>query len=906
MWLTALELENFKSYEKARISFQRGTQAIIGENGAGKSSLLEAIGFALFGAQPSGLSLARILREGANRGRVVVQFESSVDKRLYEVERCFSSKGTTRFRVYDVEMGRMTLADGRQDVLDWLAQHLGIESDRLTEVFHHAIGVPQGMMTAPFLDSEKDRRSRFDGLLRVDEFEDAWKNLGETVRYLKDQVVELEWQVARLQGRLEALPALEAQYESYDAQARELAQQCTAQEASLASACESLGEMDAAQERLRAAEQQFERLSAELAYQQERLKEAQRSLLEAERARERMRQAELGYRAYSEISEQLEGLEARRAERDRCQRALAEARQRLAVTETRLEQAHRALREIDDASREIEQIEPQVERHRRLVAEREQLLQRVSLLATLRQQADALAEEMVARQHRLEEQRRALEEGRALEADLTRLQDEWLGCEEQLQEKQQALGQCRAEHQRLQEQVSALEQATGARCPVCEAELTEAHRQELLARNARLLGKLSRQERRIAQELGELRAQREALQQQRAHLEARLRDLPREQDVAHAAQALDEARQQLDAMRQKIATLERDAKHEAALREELDALDAVLQRYHQLLALAAQRAEREEEVQRLERELAHLQQKRDELEEELGHFGDLDGQIDALRAEQARHRPDYENYIAHARLAQELSRRQEHLETVASHLEALTKEAEERRDNLETLRAAYDAEEHAALRQRVRSLELELATLDTRRRDVQTRLSELKTEIAALRDAEKTLQARQGELGRLQATVDLVQWLRDLLREAGQHVVRELVRRISESAAMTYAELMGTATGRLQWDESYALTLEVRGETRDFAQLSGGEQMCAALALRLALLRHISAVDIAFFDEPTAHLDPERRRGLAEKIMQVRGLSQLFVISHDDTFEQAAQSYLNVYKENGVSRVEVP
>lgn len=45
-------------------------------------------------------------------------------------------------------------------------------------------------------------------------------------------------------------------------------------------------------------------------------------------------------------------------------------------------------------------------------------------------------------------------------------------------------------------------------------------------------------------------------------------------------------------------------------------------------------------------------------------------------------------------------------------------------------------------------------------------------------------------------------------------------------------------------------------------------------------------VDIAFFDEPTADLDDHRRDNLAEQILNVKGFSQLFVISHDDSFEQ--------------------
>ena len=108
---------------------------------------------------------------------------------------------------------------------------------------------------------------------------------------------------------------------------------------------------------------------------------------------------------------------------------------------------------------------------------------------------------------------------------------------------------------------------------------------------------------------------------------------------------------------------------------------------------------------------------------------------------------------------------------------------------------------------------------------------------------------------------------------------------------------------RLIWNKDYGITLEVSGHERSFQQLSGGEQMSAALSVRLALLREMSSIDIAFFDEPTANLDEARREALARQIFQVRGFSQLFVISHDDTFEQATQNLVRVERINGVSVV---
>jgi exonuclease SbcC len=110
----------------------------------------------------------------------------------------------------------------------------------------------------------------------------------------------------------------------------------------------------------------------------------------------------------------------------------------------------------------------------------------------------------------------------------------------------------------------------------------------------------------------------------------------------------------------------------------------------------------------------------------------------------------------------------------------------------------------------------------------------------------------------------------------------------------------------LSWDETYAITVKKDGYERDFQQLSGGEAMAAALAVRLALLQGMSGIKVAFFDEPTANLDAERRANLAEQIARIKGFSQLVVISHDDTFEQDTHHVIHIGKdEQGYSRVIV-
>jgi len=149
----------------------------------------------------------------------------------------------------------------------------------------------------------------------------------------------------------------------------------------------------------------------------------------------------------------------------------------------------------------------------------------------------------------------------------------------------------------------------------------------------------------------------------------------------------------------------------------------------------------------------------------------------------------------------------------------------------------------------------------------------------------------------------MLETVRAMLRQAGPYITSVLIRQISDNARQIFGDIMQDHTRHLAWNEDYGITLEVDGHIRQFEQLSGGEQMIAALAVRLALLRELSNIDVAFFDEPTANLDEARRESLARRILEVKGFRQLFVISHDDTFEQATQNLIRVERVDGISRV---
>ena len=182
---------------------------------------------------------------------------------------------------------------------------------------------------------------------------------------------------------------------------------------------------------------------------------------------------------------------------------------------------------------------------------------------------------------------------------------------------------------------------------------------------------------------------------------------------------------------------------------------------------------------------------------------------------------------------------------------------------------------------------------------------QLSADLANLQLVRSEIKEIQTEISRVKQLEDHTGFIRSILREAGPHVTAAMLAGISETADEIYGDIIGSRAGRLQWAADYDIVLNQKNTERHFAQFSGGEQMSAALAVRLALLRDLLNLDIAFFDEPTQHLDATRRENLAQQILAVRGFSQLVIISHDDTFERHIDNVLRVTNVNGTSRVEV-
>lgn len=112
MRLRSLALVDFRCYRAAQVVLGDGATVVVGANGQGKTSLLEAAGWVATGASFRGVPDAALVRSGAERAVIRAEIERGGGSRLVEVE--LAAAGRSRVLVDHRPLAR------RRDLTDGL------------------------------------------------------------------------------------------------------------------------------------------------------------------------------------------------------------------------------------------------------------------------------------------------------------------------------------------------------------------------------------------------------------------------------------------------------------------------------------------------------------------------------------------------------------------------------------------------------------------------------------------------------------------------------------------------------------------------------------------------------------------------------------------------------------------
>ena len=126
MILKSLRLKNFRKFQDSYIEFPDGVTGIVGLNGAGKSTIFEAVAWTLYGPVAARTSADQIKREGAEHldpCRIELEFIFGDDN--YRIVREMAGKNLTASATATVN--GVLAANGAEVVSRFIQKKLGID-----------------------------------------------------------------------------------------------------------------------------------------------------------------------------------------------------------------------------------------------------------------------------------------------------------------------------------------------------------------------------------------------------------------------------------------------------------------------------------------------------------------------------------------------------------------------------------------------------------------------------------------------------------------------------------------------------------------------------------------------------------------------------------------------------------
>ncbi len=956
-------LDGIKSYDDGpKIAFHPGINFISGRNGSGKSTLLEAIGFALFDFHNYSRA-GMMLRNGDKTGKIEITFTLD-GTTAYTATRMVKSKQNGAWTIREVG-DDLELASGEEPCKTWLRKNFKLAPDaKLDELYSQVIGVPQGEITTYFKETSGARCKHFDPLMGTESYRTAGQNSSGMeglfhidIEALNNTLARLEERTITYDGDRERFSTLSTELVSKDKEKIELQKGKDEIEKEVFRIKTQKDELDNIEKTLHI--RTSEKTSAS-----DRLTHVEDELNEAEVAKSEMTASADGHSAYKEASEAVKLLEPQLKDRDAMVKERNQLGEKIAKAEGTIATEMEGLFSVNEALKaQIEQrnatLANLTDQIKELTSEDQQLAifeERQEKMAEITKSISDIAHDSASDAQSLKDWGIELErldiKKTNLEKELALVPDH-KSITEMIDAVEQSILDNRSTIANLETKIEDLLglQGEDGLCPItnqpCQEidptsirdkiEMAKEQWKEACSTEASLKEEKRRlsKERKISdnaevktdrlkeldEEIAEAKASIEEFGQRnyREELKIHLEDWSKTARLLKIGTAPpkfegDDINEFLNGALPELEDIADDDRKKLliqrnGLNEKKGTLRAVkLENENELVRLG-------KDLKKNEKDQLRNQEKKEKMVEAIERIASLNAELESLEIKSAT--------LAEARTIQalnfELHQKYEINKKMAARAEGLAKEKEElllrisqigieieemntRKNAMNEILSPGALDE---AQQRLTDLAEVIAANTIELKGMRKEEKELKQKLLAMQEALKEKEEKEAMASRLRSMAQTSKAVRDVLGKAGPLVAQRYREVVSELANAIFRTI-NEERADLEWRENYLVSLrDAKGE-REFNQLSGGEQMTAALSVQLALAKEFSDLGVAMFDEPTTNMDKERRNELAKiigRIKETYGFEQLFVISHDESFETMTEQVIRLEKVGGATKL---
>lgn len=178
------------------------------------------------------------------------------------------------------------------------------------------------------------------------------------------------------------------------------------------------------------------------------------------------------------------------------------------------------------------------------------------------------------------------------------------------------------------------------------------------------------------------------------------------------------------------------------------------------------------------------------------------------------------------------------------------------------------------------------------------RLNFLNQDLEKLKSEKEKVKKLRYESDKIKEKLEKTKKIRNNLKSMGTQMSKYMLESISVKASVNFNKITAR-TEQILWtnedSNKYAVFLVGENKNIAFEHLSGGEQVSVAIALRQAMTEKFSDSKFMILDEPTNNLDTERKKLLAEYMGELlNNLEQSIIVTHDDTFREMAERIIEL------------
>src|SRR3989344_2822703 len=227
MLFKRIKIQNIRSYDNAEVVMTNGSVLLSGDIGSGKTSILLAIEFALFGLQP-GQKGTSLLKNGKDEGRVELEFDG---KNIIIVRTLKRKKTVGQEETYitiDGKTEEKAITDMKNQVLQLLNYPLEF-AKKTNLLYRFTVYTPQEEMKQIILENPETRLNTLRHVFGIDKYKRIKENsllltakLRELSRLKQGQISDLDLFKTRLNDKKESLMLIQEQIPEIEIRLKEI------------------------------------------------------------------------------------------------------------------------------------------------------------------------------------------------------------------------------------------------------------------------------------------------------------------------------------------------------------------------------------------------------------------------------------------------------------------------------------------------------------------------------------------------------------------------------------------------------------------------------------------------------------------------------------------------------------